>query len=108
MITEHYWERDGDHLLFRLVVGGVAALDVLTDEAALRGATAMLRRRGDEELAEHRLGFFGPFDVVVSFTADGRVAIAVDGPELGRTFRGDQSMVLYVEREALLAALEAG
>ena len=104
MITEHYLERDGERLLLRLLVDNSAALDVLTDQDAIRQAIEMLQR-SDAGFQEHRLGSFGPFNVVVSTLSQGRVAIAVDGPHLGSAFRGDQSMVLYLDRDELLGVL---
>jgi len=105
VITERYLERDGDRLLLRLVVHGAAALDVLTDAPTLSGARAAVERAGAHGLLEYRLGSFGPFDVTMS-TTDGRtVALAVDGPDLGRAFRGDQAIVFYVDRAEILDAL---
>jgi hypothetical protein len=105
MITEYHLESDGERLLLRLVVDGHAALDVLTDRPTLLGADATLRGAVRRGLVEHRLGSFGPFGVVVSTTDARTVAIAVDGPDLGPAFRGDQSMVLYVDRSELLEVL---
>ena len=105
MITERHLERDADRRLLRLAVHGAAALDVLTDASTLAAARRAIAAAPADGLTEHHLGTFGPFAVTLSTTDGGRIAIAVDGPDLGPAFRGDQAIVFYVESDALLEAL---
>ena len=108
MITERYLERDGERLLLRLVMHGAATLDVLTDAEALHAARVLLAQpSAAAAIAECRLGTFGPFPATLSRCRDDEVAIAVDGPDLGRAFRGDQAIVFYFRRQELLDALVA-
>ena len=111
MITQRYLERDGERLLLRLAVAEAAVLDVLTDAPAMARARAALEAapapgRGPVEL---RLGTFGPFDVTLSAPAahGSGATLSVDGPDLGRAFRGTQVVVFYVGRDELIDALRA-
>ena len=106
MITERYLERDGERLLLRLVVHGAAALDVLTDAVALDAARILLAQPA-AGLAQCHLGTFGPFPAALRLSRDDQAAIAVDGPDLGHAFRGDQAIVFYFHRQELLDALMA-
>ena len=105
MISERYIERDGERVLWRIAVGGVAALDVLTDHATLNRARCALEPTDSVDV-EERLGTFGPFAVILRSTGPNEVAVAIDGPDLGNAFRGDQAVVFYLARTDLLAALQ--
>jgi hypothetical protein len=105
VITQRYLERDGDKLLLRLALDDAAVLDVLTDPVALAQARTVLKNAPDRGLTEQRLGTFGPFDVTMSTTNAMDVAIAVDGPDLGSAFQGNQAIVFYVGRDEMLDAL---
>jgi hypothetical protein len=106
VITEHHLEQDGDRVLWRVMIDGSAALDVLTDHDTLARAHMALVSAPRRGLVEERLGTFGPFSVTMSFTELSQVAVAVDGPELGPSFRGNQAIVFYFTHEDLLAALQ--
>ena len=80
-------------LLLRIATENVA-FDILTDSTSLAAAKE-LAERSDHGFGEAAIGTFGPFPVVVSRDATGRVAIALDGPELGPHIRGNQAVVLY-------------
>lgn len=107
MITQRHIERDGDRILWRILVNEVAALDVLTNaEALTRARIALEAPQGRGGLLEEPLGTFGPFDVTMSRTGgESRVALALDGPDLGSKFQGNQAMVLYLDAKELLTAL---
>jgi hypothetical protein len=107
VITQSSLEQAGDRLLLRLAVDDTAVLDVLTDAPTLSSARAAIEHAPERGLTEHRLGSFGPFDVTLSTTDDRRVALAVDGPDLGNVFRGNQAIVFYAGREEILKALRA-
>ena len=106
-ITQHYIERDGNRFLFRFAVEDAAVLDVLTDQPSLERVRELLLNAPMRGLTEAPFGTFGPFTVTVSTTNEQDVAIAVDGPDLGNTFQGNQAVVFYVTRAELLKALEA-
>jgi len=106
VITEHHLEQDGDRVLWRVVIDGAAALDVLTDHETLARARTALANPHRRGLVEERLGTFGPFAVTMSFSEENQVAVAVDGPDLGTGFRGTQAIVFYFTHEGLLAALQ--
>jgi hypothetical protein len=96
VITERHLERDGERLLLRLAVRDAAVLDILTDAPTLARVRAGLKAAPERGFLEYRLGAFGPFDVTVSTSNADGVAIAIDGPDLGNAFRGNQSVVFYV------------
>ena len=93
MISQVALEPVGDKVLLRLAAES-AVLDVLTDAASLARARALVQAL-DRGFAELLLGSFGPFPVTVSVDATGEVAIALDGPDLGPTVRGNQAVVFY-------------
>jgi hypothetical protein len=105
MITRRYLERDGSRLLLRIVVNDCAALDILTNPESLAGARAVLSTAASGGLSEYRLGTFANLDVTICTTDPGTIAIAVDGPDLGEAFRGNQAIVFYVELNEFLEAL---
>ena len=105
VITQRHLERDGDRLVLRLAVCDAAVLDILTDTSTLASVRAGLVAAAERGFVEYRLGAFGPFDVTVSTSNPDSVAIAVDGPDLGRAFRGNQSVVFYVGLEEMVDAL---
>jgi len=107
VITQRHVEYDGERILWRVVIGDVVALDVLTDRARLARAHAALSAQSSPAVVEEQLGSFGPFAVTVSATAGNpdQAILSVDGPDLGRAFQGDQSIVFYLDKEDLLAAL---
>jgi hypothetical protein len=83
----------GDHLLLRLATAN-AVFDILTDSASLARARELVEMPMPE-VREVSLGSFGPFRVTVSTDATGQAAIALDGPDLGSTVRGNQAVVFY-------------
>lgn len=107
MITQRHIEYDGDRILWRVLIDDVVALDVLTDAARLARARAALTAPSSSTVVEEQLGSFGPFAVTMSVTAGNRdqVLLSVDGPALDHAFRGDQSIVFYLDKQDLLAAL---
>ena len=93
MISRVALEPVGDKLLLRVAAEN-ASLDILTDASSLARARALVRAP-QPRFTELRLGSFGPFPVTLSVDATGHVAIAVDGPDLGPTVRGNQAAVFY-------------
>jgi hypothetical protein len=108
VITQRRLERDGDRLLLRLAVDDAAVLDILTDAPTLMRVRAGLEKAFERGFREYRLGAFGPFDVTVSTPTAWRVAIAIDGPDLGSAFGGNQTVVFYVGLDEMLHALRIG
>lgn len=104
MITRIAIEQDGDRLLLRLAAGDTAVLDVLTDAASMAEGRYMLETMKGR-LASMQLGTFGPFPVMLSMYATGSVALAVDGPDFGDRFRGNQSVVLYSDPTEMMGLL---
>jgi hypothetical protein len=96
VITRAALEPLGDQFLLRLVTDR-AVIDVLTDKVSMKRAREVIERQ-EPVLAEARLGSFGPFQVTLSTSATGEVAIAVDGPDLGPAVRGNQAIVFYATR----------
>src|SRR4051812_23397019 len=105
MITQRYLERDGSRLLLRIAVNDSAALDILTNSERLAAARAILSAAPSRGLTEYRLGTFADLDVTMSTTDARTVAVAVNGPDLGSAFRGNQAIVFYLELSECLEAL---
>ena len=104
-ITQRHLERDGDRLLLRLAVHDAAVLDILTNAPTMASVRSALERAPDRGFIEHQIGTFGPFTVTLSISNRDGVALAVDGPDLGNGFRGNQAVVFYVGRDEMLDAL---
>jgi hypothetical protein len=107
MITQRHIEQDGDRILWRVAIDDVVAVDVLTDLVRIARARAAIATESPEAIVEEQLGSFGPFAVTVSVTAGtpDQAFMSIDGPDLGRAFHGDQSIVFYLNRQDLLSAL---
>jgi hypothetical protein len=106
MITQRYFERDGDRILFRIAVDETAVFDILTSDPELALCRDLLRGSLASDIDTVRIGTFGPFDVALSLDRDGQsVALFIDGPNVGSAFRGNQSAGAYLTRKGMLDAL---
>jgi hypothetical protein len=109
IISQRYFERDGDRILFRFVVSEAAVFDVLTDDVALDQCRQLLRGQLGTDVDTVRMGSFGPFDVTMSLgprTDKLSATVFICGPNVGLAFRGDQTAAAYLTRSQLLDALD--
>jgi hypothetical protein len=106
MITQRYFERDGDRILWRIALDDSAVLDVLTSDVELAQCRELLHMKSHDGLPSVRMGKFGPFDVTMTLRGDGSVTLFIDGPDLGPAFAGNQSVGAYIGWEEMLAALD--
>lgn len=107
MPLDRHVEIEGDRILWRILVNDTVALDVLTTATTLARAHSILRNARGRDSVEEPLGTFGPFLITMSSTSEERrIALALDGPELGSAFSGNQAVVVYVDRNDVLAALQ--
>jgi len=109
MISQRYFERDGDRILFRFVVSEAAVFDVLTDDVALAQCRQLLRGELGTDVDTVRMGSFGPFDLTVSLGARTdrlSATVFICGPNVEPMFRGEQTAGAYLTRSELLEALD--
>ena len=106
MITERYFERAGNKVLFRIAIDDTVVLDILTSDADLARCRELLEGPGAGRMEWFRLGSFGPFDVTVNRHEDGSSAsFFIDGPDLDNAFAGNQTAGVYLSVDDLRAAL---
>ena len=108
MITQRYFERDGDKILWRVSVSDVAVFDILTSDQELDRCRELLRGSLGADVESVRMGTFGPFEVTLSLDADGSAAFFIDGPNVGISFSGNQCAGAYLSRTEMLNALDEG
>lgn len=107
MITQRYFERDGEKILFRFAVNDAAVFDVLTTGVELERCRAFLRQELNDDVEEVRMGGFGPFDVFLNRDTNVvSVQIFIYAPKVSDAFSGEQCVGAFLRRDDLLAALD--
>ena len=107
MITQRYFERDGERILFRIAVHDAAVFDILTTEEDLERCRRVLRLDSHRLPETTQMGTFGPFVVTLGVERDGSANIFVEGPHIGAAFAGEMQVVgAHLSASDLLSALD--
>jgi hypothetical protein len=106
MITQRYFERDGEKVLLRIAISETSVLDILTTDEDLARCRQLLLSTPLESTETIRMGSFGALNVTLTVSRDDSATILIEGPNLGDAFRGDQVAGAYLDRVDLLRALD--